>query len=264
MKKKLTILIPFCLVIFMAMAMAQIASAAEVSGDVEFDGKQLNIHYSQAEFQNALASLLPGEEASLTLSLSNNSDKTTDWYVENQVVKAFEEGIEASGGAYAYEILYIDQSGKKNVIYSNDKVGGEDSKGLYEATDSTDKYFYLTRLASGGMGVFKINIKIDGETVSNEYQNSIADINVNFGVEVVDEKAAPNDSDNTKTSDKTKKTSKKVTSTPSKTPHNLIKTGDDTKMTIYIMLFALAAIALCVVVFSWARERKGGSNEQNS
>ena len=250
MKKKLTILIPLCLMIIMAMTMSSNVLAANLSGDASFDGKELHINYSQAEFKNKLAKLLPGDEAVLSLSLSNNGKKTTDWYVENEVMKAFEEGSQASGGAYTYEIVYIDQNGDKSVIYSNDKVGGEDSKGLYEATNSTDQYFYLGRLNPGKVGVFTIKVKIDGETVSNDYQESLADINVNFGVEVVDEKASPNDGSGKN------KNAKKVTQPGSKTPHNLVRTGDNVNMMIYVILFALAATALAAVLFSYANERK--------
>lgn len=250
MKKRSMILIPFCLMIIMAMTMSSNVLAATVSGDVSYDGKELHINYSQAEFKNKLAKLLPGDEAVLSLSLSSNGKKTTDWYVENEVMKAFEEGSQASGGAYTFDIVYIDPNGKKNVIYSNDKVGGEDSKGLYEATNSTNQYFYLGRLRPGKVGVFTVKVKIDGETVSNDYQRSLADINVNFGVEQVNEKISPD--------------AKKVTKPGSKTPHNLVRTGDDTNLMIYIILFAIAATALAAVLFSYANEKKGGSNEKNS
>ena len=256
MKKKLTILLPFCLMILMIMATTQVASAAEVSGEVSFDGDRVNISYSKDEFKSKLTSLLPGEDASLTLSLVNNSKKKTDWYVENKVVKTFEEGIEASGGAYTYEILYFNSKGKKNVIFSSDRVGGEGSKGLSEVTGSTENYFYLSSLKPDEMGIFKINMKIDGETVSNDYQRSMADVDVNFGVEVA-RADVPGDEDTDDPGDK-------GTPEKTKTPHDLVKTGDDSSMTIYVLLCILAAIALAAVVISWVKGKKGGSNEKNS
>ena len=77
MKKRSMILIPFCLMIIMAMTMSSNVLAATVSGDVSYDGKELHINYSQAEFKNKLAKLLPGDEAVLSLSLSSNGKKTT-------------------------------------------------------------------------------------------------------------------------------------------------------------------------------------------
>ena len=47
MKKRSMILIPFCLMIIMAMTMSSNVLAATVSGDVSYDGKELHINYSQ-------------------------------------------------------------------------------------------------------------------------------------------------------------------------------------------------------------------------
>lgn len=318
MKKRSRIVIPFCMIIFMMAALAGFAQASEVRGDVVYDGEKVNVNYAPVDFKKKLSTLMPGEKATLTIDVVNDSKDTTDWYVEEKVLKTFEEGSKATGGAYSYEVLYSDGNGANKVIYSSDKVGGENSQGLIEATNGSEEYFYLARLGAGKNGKFQIKVAIDGETVSNDYQTTMADINVNFGVSIADEKTNPesqsddegsatvdnNSGDPDKDSDKTKQdngtaekkdgtkgNSSKDNSSKDKTTANiengsvtegdngivkttrssgndlrlndLVKTGDHSKLMIYVLLFAVSAAALVAVALSWTN-LKGGSNEKNS
>lgn len=285
MKKRSRILIPFCMIIFMMAAAVGFAQASEVKGDVVYDGEKVNVNYAPVDFKKKLSTLMPGEKATLTINVINSSKDTTDWYVEDKVLKTFEEGSKATGGAYSYEMLYTDESGAEKVIYSSEKVGGEDSQGLAEATSGSEEYFYLARLGAGKNGKFQIKVAIDGETVSNDYQTTMADINVNFGVATVDEKAQPesnndeesssvvskdkDDPDKDKTTEGKNKDSdkgvvkNKQTSSNDLRLNDIVKTGDHTKLMIYVLLFAISAAALVAVALSLTN-MKGGSNEKNS
>ena len=285
MKKKIKVLIPLCMMIICAVGILSAVSAASLHGSVDFDGDKVNVNYAPVEFKKQLTSMVPGQEVKLDIDVENKSIKMVDWYVESSVLKTFEDGAKASGGSYEYEMIYTDSEGKKDVIYSSENVGGEDSQGLKEATNGTEEYFYLTRMKPGEKGVFTTRVALDGETVTNDYQLTLADININFAVDVVDKNDNIGKTDDSDSSTATKDTDQNSTSssgdkvTGSKVEkkskdskiqspkhdlrlNDLVKTGDHTKLMIYILLFAVSAAALMAVLISM-RNTKGGSNEEN-
>lgn len=289
MKRKIKVLIPLCMMIICAIGIFSVVSAANLKGSVDFDGDKVNVNYAPVEFKKQLTSMVPGEEVKLDIDVENKSSKMVDWYVESNVLKTFEEGTKASGGSYEYEMLYTDSKGNKVVIYSSEDVGGEGSEGLKEATNGTEEYFYLTRMQAGEKGVFTTRVALDGETVTNDYQLTLADININFAVDVVEagENVGKTNDDNTgqtvtendqnKDSDVTSKENNKTNDKDSKVVkkgekiespkhelrlNDLVKTGDHTKLMIYIILFAISAVALIAVLISM-RNIKGGSNEKS-
>ena len=174
--------------------------------------------------------------------MKNNGKKKTDWYVQDDIAKAFEDGAKSTNGAYTYELFYKDAKGKKKVLYSSDTVGGENTSaeapvGLHQATDSTEEYFYLDRLKANGTGQFGIKVAVEGETHNNDYQKTLSNIETNFAVQEV---------------------ASKSTSTTGKTAN----TGDQTKLMLYIVLFIIAGVLLlCILGYMFMQRRKGGSHE---
>ena len=239
---KKTLPVMFALVLISASALS--VSAETVKGTVTYDGDAVALNYSTKDIKEALSGLTPGDDVELEFTLKNNSNKATDWYVEDSVIKAFEEGIEetteGTNGAYEYNLVYTSASGKSTGIYSNE-VGGDNSgttvpKGLKQASSGSEKYFYLDRIGKGKTGTLKLAIAIDGETLGNNYQSAIADLDVNFAVEV------PDEDDST------------VTTSP--------KTGDYTQLSIYMALFAMALVLLAAVgIYALHLRRKERKND---
>lgn len=240
MKKMLEKTLPVMIALVLIAASAAGAFAETVKGTVTYDGGDLDLEYSVEDIQDALGSLTPGDDVELEFTLKNNSGRAADWYVEDSVAKAFEESSEGTDGAYNYSLTYTSASGKTTEIYSND-VGGATSdttipKGLKQASSGSEEYFYLDRIANGKTGTLKLAVAIDGETLDNNYQASLAELDVNFAVE------EPDDPETV------------TTSKP--------KTGDETRLIVYIVLFAIAALLLAgTAVLMFRSGKRGGADD---
>ena len=55
--------------------------------------------------------------------------------------------------------------------------------GLHEATSALKDYFYLDTLTTGQTGKVTLNVALDGESQGNRYQDTLADLQMNFAVE---------------------------------------------------------------------------------
>lgn len=94
--KKITVLL---LALVMTLAMAQIAFAYS-GGTYSYDGNTINNSDAEADIDEEIAGLQPGDEVTFTFTYQNDSDKTTEWYLENIVVETLEENSSAENGGY--------------------------------------------------------------------------------------------------------------------------------------------------------------------
>ena len=186
MKKNRLLIALISLGLVFAAAFGVFADTA--TGNVVFDGKSVTPDYSSEDLGKSFSGLMPGDEMSFTFVLKNSSGSDSDWYMVDKVVSSFEDGAKAANGAYTYEIKYISPSGTENVLFSSENVGGDQQSGepvgLHQATTSLEDYFYLDTLKAGQEGKIEISIAIDGESHSNTYMDTFADLNVNFAVEI--------------------------------------------------------------------------------
>ena len=189
MKKKI-----LCLALAAAMmtigAPAAVLAEEYTGGDhwaVEFDGERLNSNFTSAEMADEVYGILPGDTMLLQVAVANDSDGKTDWYMSNEILKSLEEGSAAEGGAYTYILSYTDPAGEKTELYSSDTVGGEgvtaSGEGLQQADDALSDFFYLGRLDVGESGQVSLAVALEGETQGNDYQNTLARLQMNFAVE---------------------------------------------------------------------------------
>ena len=181
-------------------------------GDVTFTaGGQMVEKYF--DFDQLYENLEPGDEVSYTVYIHNQHPKTTRWYMSNEVLNSLEEADNGSryknvkGGAYSYKLTYAGPGGSQ-VIYDSagddgqhvNFVGGDDRNendvlidsdnriGLHEATGNLEEFFFLDTLNSGESGVVTLTVSLEGETQGNYYQNTAAEIQMNFAVELKDGK----------------------------------------------------------------------------
>ncbi len=195
---------------FLSMAMALVLAAALgttayaeswTGGDWHVTFTSDERMYDDMQFDDfgmvdALNGLQPGDDATFYMELSNDNAATTDWYMSNQVLQSLEatEGqYMASGGAYSYDLRYVGPDGHEDVLYTSSRVGGEDKaqringedrEGLNEATISLEDMFYLDTLKQGEKGKVTLRVALDGETQGNTYQDTLAQLQMNFAVEL--------------------------------------------------------------------------------
>ena len=180
-----------CLTALLLLGSKMPVQAEEYTGGdwkVAFTGEGMESNFSSADISDAVYALQPGDSVTIRLELENKSSQATDWYMTNQVLSSLEDSSDtARGGAYAYELSYTDAEGGSNTLYSSESVGGEKETpsglGLHEATDGLDEYFRLDTLNPGEEGAVMLTVSLDGETQGNAYQNTLADLRMNFAVE---------------------------------------------------------------------------------
>lgn len=245
---------------------------------VTFDGERMASNFTTGAMSDTVYGMQPGDVVTLGVALENTADYTTDWYMTNEVLSSLEDsqGV-AEGGVYSYTLAYTSGSGAVTTLYDSEAVGGEETtgmegeEGLHEATDSLEDFFYLDTLASGGSGTVSLTVSLDGETQGNAYQDTLADLQMNFAVE----RSQREPGEGTQTVTPVPVTPTPGTTgaaAPSATPVPRptrepgrdfdAQTGDDTR----ILPFALAALAsgavvLCVALWR-RRKEKGGPGDE--
>jgi hypothetical protein len=186
-------------ILFLLLLTALLTTAAQAESFTGSDnwrvaftqGKRMESTFKTADLDEAVSGLQPGDDILLTVSLENQYSATTDWWMTNEVLYSLEDrsaNSQTGGGAYTYELCYLDKNGNQTVLFSSDTVGGDTvdaaGEGLHEATDALTDYFYLDTLSSGQSGTVTLKIALDGETQGNDYQDTLADLQMNFAVEL--------------------------------------------------------------------------------
>lgn len=131
-----------------------------------------------------ISTMQPGDKITVSVILGNQYNNTTHWYMKNTIIDSMEEAG-ASGGAYGYKLAYVDPAGTETVLFTSQRVGGENSDGLkeLEKDNKLNDYFYLGGLAGGQGAKVMLTVELDGETQGNSYQDKVANLSMNFAVE---------------------------------------------------------------------------------
>lgn len=162
----------------------------ERSWNVTFNGEGMESNFQSSEMTEEIYRIQPGDTIELQVGVGNSSGSETDWYMTNEVLQSLEDTQSvAEGGAYAYELTYVDPDGEETVLFSSETVGGESEaggEGLHQASGSLEDYFYLGRLESQETGSVHLRVQLDGETQGNDYQDTLARLQMNFAVEEVE------------------------------------------------------------------------------
>lgn len=265
MKKKLGLLV---LTLCSAVMIHTTSYAEELHGDldwkVEFNAdKQMVSNFSYENFEDILSYMQPGDSARFQITIQNNYPTELDWYMTNEVLRSLEDtSVVAEGGAYSYILTYTDQEGNIKTLYNSEAVGGENYlenlQGLHEATDALKNYFYLDSLQNGQTGIVKLFVLLDGETQGNDYQDTLAQLKMNFAVEL------PSEFKDEKTVFRYegRKRDRHITETGNKiyiddeeTPL-IVKTGDETPMVLLFVLAGVLGVVLLVLVIVGSLLRK--------
>ena len=209
-----------------------------VAGSCEFTGKEMVSSFDSNKIAASVSQMEPGDSVTFSVDIKNNSSISTKWYMSNDVLKSLEDTqAVAENGGYSYILTFVGPDGKEDTIYSSTSVGA--GKGLNEATNSLDKFFYLKTLEPGEGGSVKLLVGLDGESQGNIYQDTLAKLMMNFAVE-----------DN---SDPTLSNPPTFTTTTSK-----VKTGD-----IWSIASAVAfVIGIILMILAFVSDRKGAKQNE--
>ena len=253
MKKRYNIIpvLMISLALILCGTFSALAESTSHKGSCSYNGTDIESTFSSSTIAKAVEDLQPGDDVTFTVTYTNESNDDTDWYMENSIVQTLEKTSakkkvsgtgEAENGGYTYELTHYDKNGNKEVLFSNDEVGGEygvvpdldsgkEMKGLEPATNALDEWFYIQTLSKNESGKVVLHVAFDGETEVNDYMDTDGELNLRFAVEKVSKK------------------SKRV------------YTGDHSDL---IMWSAICLVSgLLLIVLAWLfRKQKGGSDEK--
>ena len=181
-----------------------------------------------------LSSMEPGDVATINIAVQNRSSETVDWYMLNSS-ESFESGKNL-GGIYSYSLNYNSSSANRE-IYNSDKVGGlvneqDQTIGIESATEELkEQDIILERLGPNGSGVVTMRLELNGETLDNNYQDTVGSLTVKFELEIVPK------------------------GEPEEVHHERIvyipNTGDSINLNFYIFAELFALLLLAVIVLAY-------------
>lgn len=148
---------------------------------------------------------------------------------------------------------YHDPAGTETTLYDSETVGGEvkdgDEEGLHEADQSLDSYFYLDRIKHGEKAYISLYVKLDGETQGNDYQDTLAKLQMNFAVEKV--------KDGTIEKHIVEKKEKEIVTYT----RGMVKTGDNSNVVVFSVVTLVSGLALLVIAFVTMKRRRQEKGE---
>lgn len=246
----------------LAAAMPLTAYADELDGEkgwkaVFTEESKIESNFRTADMDEAVAGMQPGDAITFQVAVKNENEAGTEWYMSNEVLYSLEDRSRngnTSGGAYEYELVYVNSKGARNVLFSSDTVGGENvssaGEGLHEATDALEDYFYLDTLNKNQSGKVYLRVELDGETQGNDYQDTLADLQLNFAVTSVTRtphtpENPPEDPD------------EPIPDEPVPGDPWVVKTGDDSSLNGAYLAMALSGTMFLALSLWGAHDRKG-------
>lgn len=249
------ILLPALTAIILVLAMSISAMAELVPALDDYyctftTGEKLTSNFKTSDMYNQFAGMQPGDYTDIAIDINNENENTVDWYMTNEVLKTLEDTRDAaalSGGAYTYILSYKNnETGEEKLLFSSEIVGGDNvsaaGEGLHEATDALDEWFYLDTLNKDEGGVLTLRVALDGETQGNDYQDTLAELQMQFAVELREPGFHGNPPP---------KPHK-----PSKPRKPKVKTGDYTNYVPYLIAAAVSGLALLLLAIYSLRERR--------
>lgn len=206
--------------------------------------------FTSTEMAHVISGMQPGDETVAAIRLTNKNNASTEWYMANKILSSLEDSVKgASGGAYTYRLAYTAPDGTQTVLFSSDTVGGSGNKageGLHGVSGALADYIYLGTLANGQKGTVELTVALDGETQGNSYQDTLADLSMNFAVELSNNNGNRNPGGSTSGDGSgTRGSSAQV-----------VKTGDETDLALWLGLMAVSGILLLGLGFFGLAQRK--------
>ena len=258
MKKLLSMILALSLLCTLAVPAMAIHYEGGDNWNVSFtENSRMESSFKTADMNDALTGLQPGDAVTFTIHLKNNNASTTRWYMTNQVLESLEDNSANSGthgGAYTYRLVYNAVDGTQEVLFDSDTVGGDTNftnrEGLREATASLEDFFYLDDIANGESGIVTLEVALDGETQGNDYQDTLAELQMNFAVELVEDEPEP-------TETPAPGTTPNPTPTPgTPTTTTVVRTGDEMNLVPWYIAMAVSGLLFLALAIDSVRRRK--------
>ncbi|MEG0275632.1 MAG: hypothetical protein RR630_01240 [Coprobacillus sp.] len=236
------IIISFIVMIALMLNIAPLK--AEQTPTVTFDGtSSLKYNTDVNEFSKVFEGMVPSETRTLNIQLDNQYSKDVNFYMSTEVLKAFEDAITKTNGAYKVSLI-LNQDNQKTVIYGgDDALIGTDENGLYDLNGALSDKYMIARVKANKQATVSMSVTLDGVTMKNEYQGLPSTLKFDF--------TAQYDEPQTNTVINKIVNTKYIDQVIEK-----VKTGDPTTITLLAVTLVLAGSAIAIFV------RKGGKKHE--
>jgi len=277
MKKRLLSIIAACmLIICLAYPAAAETFTSQNDMSVTFtkDGEMEEQGFSGENDKTSIDDYIseymePGDTAVFEIQLKNEYAGETDWWMENRIIYSLEDRSNdhiAKGGGYTYELTYTDPKGEEHTLFDNMNVGGDDEShgtGLWEVTyglrpenedEKFENFFFLDTFKDGDQGLITLKVSLDGETQGNDYQDTLADLGMNFAVEM--EKPETETTTRQQQTTQQQTTRQQTTTRSSSYTPSSVKTGDESNAFIYFVMLAAAGVIILLFAIVVVKKRR--------
>nr|WP_297864096.1 LPXTG cell wall anchor domain-containing protein [uncultured Acetatifactor sp.] len=236
---------------------------------VNFTGNEMESNFKTADINDAIYNLQPGDSIDISLTLKNTGGKATDWWMTNRVLRSLEDTQKAAAsGGYTYTLIYQHPEGNRETLYSSETVGGDKDgsapEGLHEVTDSLSEYFYLDSLGAGEQGAVFLTVALDGETQGNTYQDTLADLTLNFAVEETVTSSVSSEQEDNGGGDEPGGEDPGIGGNQPGGRRTPPKTGDETDLMLYAGISLASGLGLLILALFGLRksgmEKRGGED----
>ena len=244
------------------------AGNTDVKWDVTFNEQgAMQSTFDSKEVNDAVKGLQPGDSVTFAVKEINANSQKTDWYLRNEVLSSLEESAKAAkerGGAYTYKLTYTnDQTGEEEVLFDSAEVGGENDtetgkEGLNQATSGLEKWLFLDTLGQNETGSVELFILLEGESQGNDYQDTMAKLELQFAVEL------PKEESSEPGKNEEKKESKTPTNNATTSKKNAVKTGDTSMPLMWFLIAGIAGVVLLVVAILSVKKRRAEALENTA
>ena len=165
------------------------AQAAEKSDLTVAYTPSETMEYTAGDLTGVFAGMAPGDTKTATIEIQKNSGHAANISISQETVKALEDASDASGGAYTYDLTYVDANGETVSLmkavaggYSGDTARTAGLKDIQELQD----YKVISRLESGDKTYVYLTLGMDGEGIKNDYVGTSGEIDLKFMASYVD------------------------------------------------------------------------------
>ena len=278
MKKKISLFLLCGLLLIQGLPAHAETFYGDETWNVTFNSdNEMASSFKTSDINDVVSGMQPGDNVIITLSLKNDNQTATDWYMKNEVLYSLEDRSangQTKGGAYTYRLSYrSNQGGEETVLFDSDTVGGEDvsaaGEGLKEATSSLKEYFCLDTLSQSQSGVITLEVALDGETQGNDYQDTLADLQMEFAVELRDTPDNPagdnpRNPNNPNHPDNPGTHGGNTQGNPGQSNpgrglfgSGVVKTGDGSELSVYTIVTGASGLMLLLFcIWQWRESRK--------
>lgn len=158
------------------------------TADKTLEYSNVTVEDGNVKLGDAFENVAPGETRQQTITVKNNNERTADFYISAEAVKALESGA-AKGAGYDITLKAGDTTLYDSTLggYQGTDADAASTTGIGGMNDSLKDYILFATLKKGESADVVLTIRFDGEAMDNnaaDVDYSLTEGQVAFGFQV--------------------------------------------------------------------------------